>query len=213
MFDYDNKLTRIFSAISNLIVLNFLFVVTSLPVITIGASLTSVYAGALSIIHGDGGSISRIYFRSWRRNFGRSTLLWLVSVLVVGVLIMDMFFFKTSPLFTTKLFYYFTILCLVSVITIVIYLFPIQSRFYTTFANSFKNAVLFILGYPIDALIIILLTFGPVLVLAFNFEKMFLGFLSYFVLIGCSLNAYIASFVFNKIFRSYESLMPTNTND
>ena len=43
LFDLDNPLMRFLSKVADLLVLNLLFLVCSIPVFTIGASMTAMY--------------------------------------------------------------------------------------------------------------------------------------------------------------------------
>ena len=77
---------RIFGFLGQLIALNLLWIVCSLPVITAGASTTALFYCTLKL-HKDG-DIRVIYdfFRSFKQNFKQSTLIWIL-MLAAGVLI------------------------------------------------------------------------------------------------------------------------------
>ena len=77
---------RIFGFLGQLIALNLLRIVCSLPIITAGASTTALFYCTLKL-HKDG-DIRVIYdfFRSFKQNFKQSTLIWIL-MLAAGVLI------------------------------------------------------------------------------------------------------------------------------
>ena len=77
---------RIFGFLGQLIALNLLWIVCSLPIITAGASTTALFYCTLKL-HKDG-DIRVIYdfFRSFKQNFKQSTLIWIL-MLAAGVLI------------------------------------------------------------------------------------------------------------------------------
>ena len=77
LFRMDSPLMRFLTKIADLMVLNILFCVTSIPLITIGASWTALYSVTLKMVRDEEGSVSRSYFRSFRQNFRQATLLWL----------------------------------------------------------------------------------------------------------------------------------------
>jgi uncharacterized membrane protein YesL len=74
------------TVVADVMILNFLFIVTSVPVITIGASLTALNFTAMRIGSGECVSVSADYFRSFRRNFRQATVIALVLALLIGVL-------------------------------------------------------------------------------------------------------------------------------
>jgi len=78
---------------TDLILLNFLFLLTSIPIVTMGASLTAMYAVNLrSIRYGDG-YVVRTYFEAFKRNFKQSTLAWGILLAVAALLYVDYMFF------------------------------------------------------------------------------------------------------------------------
>lgn len=73
----ETKFYSILEVVGSLIVLNFVFVVTSIPILTIGASVTALYAAV-----GSDRSV-RTYFSAFKSNWKQSTLVWLLlSVLI-----------------------------------------------------------------------------------------------------------------------------------
>ena len=78
LFNFDSPLMQFLTKVADLIILNLLFLVTSVPVITIGASATALHYVALRMIHGQEGPITRDYFRSFRTNFRQATAIWLL---------------------------------------------------------------------------------------------------------------------------------------
>lgn len=203
MLDYDSPLGRIFSTVANLLLLNFIFILTALPLITVGASLTALYTATINLVRQDGESPVKVYFRAWKKNFGRSTLLWLASLMVLAVMVLDALFFRRIGFPGASLLFYFSVVCIIAFLVVLTYLFPVQSTFYTTFWAAFKNAALFLLAFPVDALILSAITFVPVVLLLTHFAQLLIGFLTLYVFIGFSLQAYINAFIFDKIFKQY----------
>lgn len=79
---YGGKLT-------DLLWLNFLFTICSIPLITIGASYTAMHAVLLKIYRDDGSSVTKDFFRAFRKNFKQSTILWLIYLVVGFFLFVD----------------------------------------------------------------------------------------------------------------------------
>ena len=77
IFDYDSAFMRGLEWLVDVICINVLLLVTSIPIVTVGASLTAAYDALRRLRDGEG-HIARCYFRAFRANFVQSTLLWLV---------------------------------------------------------------------------------------------------------------------------------------
>lgn len=71
----DSWVMRILTRIFDLIILNLLFIICSLPVITIGTSLTALYSVTLKIVRNEEGYIVRGFFKAYKENFKQSLII------------------------------------------------------------------------------------------------------------------------------------------
>jgi uncharacterized membrane protein YesL len=86
LFSADSALMRGLNKVADVMVLNLVFIATSLPVATLGASLTALNFTAMRIATDKCFSVTDDYFRSFRRNFRQSTIVALVIALLTAVL-------------------------------------------------------------------------------------------------------------------------------
>ena len=49
LFSFDNKFFEDLGKISDIVILNFLFIISCIPIITIGASVTATYSVAMKM--------------------------------------------------------------------------------------------------------------------------------------------------------------------
>ena len=70
----------------DLFYLNLLFILTSIPIITIGASVTAMYAVTLKMVKNEEGPVSKEYFKAFKQNFKQSTICWIILV-IIGTII------------------------------------------------------------------------------------------------------------------------------
>lgn len=129
LFAPDGPLVSFLTKTGELILLSFMWILTCLPVITIGAASAALYHTVVkSVRHGIGYPI-RSYFNSFRMFLGKGTALT-IPLLIWGAL---MFLFNryvahveiSLSTFTAKIFVIFVIVTL----SVAVYLFPIVSRF------------------------------------------------------------------------------------
>ena len=127
----------------DLFVLNLLFLLCSLPVVTIGASLTALHRVLLQGIRREDAHHAREFFRAFRREFRQSTLLWLPMLAAAVVLYFDQTVLLPgldgAPrvlLFLASLFFEVLLLLLL------VYAFPMQARYENPVRQTVKNAVL-----------------------------------------------------------------------
>ncbi len=86
MFSYNSKFSQTVNQIIDCFFLTLLWLVSSLPVITIGASTTALYATIDKVFRREEGGIWKEYWRVFRRDFKRATCLWGIMVLILAVL-------------------------------------------------------------------------------------------------------------------------------
>ena len=63
LFGIDNKFFETLEKISNIVILNFLYILFSIPIITIGASTTATYFVAMKIVQNEEGYIFRTFIK------------------------------------------------------------------------------------------------------------------------------------------------------
>lgn len=85
-FSYESKFSQMMIKLSYSCWLNLLWLICSIPVFTLGAATTALYDVSLKIVRDEETSITRQFFRSFRRNFRQATVLWLI-LLAVGLLL------------------------------------------------------------------------------------------------------------------------------
>ncbi len=85
----DGMLWRVMWKIVDCVELTFLWIAFSLPVFTVGASTTALYACALNVAAGREGTLHRDYWQAFRRYFRRATAAWLVAAALIALGLAD----------------------------------------------------------------------------------------------------------------------------
>ena len=203
LFRMDSPLVRFLTKIADLMVLNILFCVTSIPLITIGASWTALYSVTLKMVRDEEGSVSRSYFRSFRQNFRQATLLWLGVLVVLALLALDIRVLNgmaggTAPgLLRVGV----EILALLGIMVLQ-YLFPSLARFEASLADTLKNACMMALAHLPKTALMTAAAVGAVWITLINNTTIAVG-LMVWPLIGFALMAFGNSGILRKIFDNY----------
>ena len=170
IFGMDSGVMRFLTLVANLAILNVLFIVCSLPVVTLGASLTALNYVALQMIRQEDSYIMRGFFRGFKQNFLQATAIWLI-LLAAGIFLwLD--YWSVSQYFTgamrTVMLVGLTVLADMWVM-VFLYVFALQARYENTVKQTMKNALFMaLLRLPytvvlvlIDALLPLLPVFLP----------------------------------------------------
>ena len=93
LFNIDNPVMRFITKVGYLWWLDILFVVTSLPVFTIGVSITALNYACMKLLD-DEGSITANYFKSWKENFKQGTGLGLMYLAFAALIAVALVFYN-----------------------------------------------------------------------------------------------------------------------
>ena len=77
-FSYESKFSQLLLKLCNACLLNLLWFVCSLPIVTMGASTTALYYACLKIVRDEDSHVAAQFFHSFRQNFRQATQIWLI---------------------------------------------------------------------------------------------------------------------------------------
>ncbi len=201
-FSIDGKGFRFFSTVSELVILNLLWLLCCMPVVTIGASTTALYTVLIRMVKKEDSYIVKGFFSSFRKNFRQATLIWLILLAVLGILYFDFYFSSHAPIEGAQiLFIPFAAITAVLVL-VTIYVFPIQAVFQNTVWKTLKNSLYMALAYLPLSVLAFVISMGPAAIMYLSADKW--GTALFFnCVIGFAFFAWANCHIFIKIFRRY----------
>lgn len=116
--------------------INILMIVTSIPIITIGAALAAGHDAARKSLAGEG-TVTRNYFAAFRSNFAKSTGYWLIFGLAGALSIYSWIVLQITPLLIPK--FALSIVWLIGFE----WIWALQARFENSFWRTLGNAFVF----------------------------------------------------------------------
>lgn len=203
LFSPDNIVMQFLSKIFDLMVLNLLFILSCVPVVTVGASLSALYYVCLKMLRGEDPYIWKNYWKSFRENFKQSTIIWLLSLAAFAFLGMDFYIINSQD---TALFAVIRVaLWIISLILVsmFLYAFPVISHFKCTLKQVIRNAGLMAIGH-LPYTFLLLLLFGGIFFLMNVSTRLFALVIVVSGICGFSVVAYTACIAFDRIFKKYE---------
>lgn len=201
LFSPDSKVMRAMNRATDLLILNLLFLISCIPIVTFGAAITALYAAVMCIGTVREDSPIKTYFRSFRDNFFPALKVWLVIVAVAGALILDIVLcFRLGGNFVYALIP-FCILLAVWVLTAGI-AFPLLSLFGNSTLGTLKNSLILSLANLPRAVVVAVLWLFPFW-LILREPLVFFNAVFILVVIYFSAAAYLSVLVLRKVFRPY----------
>ena len=142
LFSLDNPVMRFLSRVADILVLNLLFILCSIPVFTIGASLSALYYCLFKIKEQEDGYLAKKFFHSFRDNLRQATLMWLIMLALAVVLFLEFIMYREVEGTAGSVVRAIVIVGAIFWYLIGTYAFALQAKFYNTIRNTCMNAVL-----------------------------------------------------------------------
>ena len=189
--DGDSWFNRGLSHLFDVILLGILTTLLCIPVITIGAAVTANMDAMLRLSMKKEGSIFKRYFEVFGKNFVKSTIIWIIY-LIVGALIGGAAFITLGGLMAIEP----TIRVIMSILSIILiilygfsisYVFALQSRYENKIFTTILNSILISISNFPRSFVILALTTGLVTLGFF-----FVGLIPLFVILEFSLVTFVA---------------------
>jgi uncharacterized membrane protein YesL len=199
MFNYENPVWQFMGRIADLMILNAMALIFSIPIITIGASWTALYYCTVKIVRKEDTYVWKEFWNSFKNNFKQATIIWLILIPFLAILFVDVLMWYNDPTLLPKVLKVTTVIVICIVLAITIYVFPILSHFDNTTRNTLKNAFLVSMINIPYTLYFMFLLFLPIVIVWIDLRFMMLD-----MLMGISLPALLASFGWSRIFKKLE---------
>ncbi|MBE6760253.1 MAG: DUF624 domain-containing protein [Ruminococcaceae bacterium] len=205
----DSPLGNLLRILGDLLTLNLLFIFLSLPVITIGANLSAMYAVLLKLIHGEQVFVFRTFFKNWKSNFLKATALWLIFLLLVFVASVDFRFALTFDDATKSVFIIVATILVIIGLTIMTLGIIQLSKYENTLKNYIKNS--FLLAACAPGWLILAWAVWVVLILGiYLFIEYVLTYGFVLLMWGISAPAMATAYFVDKIFAKVENAQANN---
>ncbi len=203
LFSPYSPLSRFLGKLADLMILNLLFIATSLPIVTLGASLTALHDTAMRLVTDECDSVSKRYLDTFRANLKQGTILGLACLgllAVVGAWWVVAENLNVSTPVRVAL-WVAVILFGVRVISTVMFIFPYQATFENTPLEVLNTSRRLSARHPISSLTVALVTVLAVMVSIWY--PIVVGWGIAWLAFGFAAVAFLNSITFVQVFRRY----------
>ena len=195
IFNSDSGFSKFMNRVADLFILNILWIFCSIPIITIGATTTALYSVNLKFIDNEEENLIKTFFKSFKENFKKSTIIWLIILSLSIILGVNLVFWLKCGLSLSYFALPFIFFSLFIFLLVIPYIFIILTKTKCSILNIFKYCFIISLkNLPYSVLIVL---FGTsVLFATFYFPIVFL----FILLLGVALHSYMISRIFLIVF-------------
>ena len=205
IFSMDNPFFQFIGKLVDLVWLNILTLVCCLPVFTAGAALSAMYSVLIKMALKEDGVITKPFFRAFKENFKKSTLVWIPSSLILAFMALNIYLMYHGVLNNNKSLFIpvgisIGIICIV-IIVFLNYVLALFARYDSDLKQSVKNAFLLELAYFPRSLCIFVICLSPLALMRISFNFLFFWFIY-----GLSFPGYFNSMILGNIFLKTEDI-------
>ena len=194
---------NIIDKFGDLFLLNIYFVLTSIPIVTIGASFTALYTVTNKMVNDDEGPVKDEYFKAFKSNFKQSTIIWLIDMVMLAAVYLQYVYVITSSSQSARILFIvlgFEFIFLAFALPLQ---FPLVARYENTTFNLMRNALVFSVAY-LGTWFRVFFTWGFLFILYFLNTRIFIYTWYLWILILAALFAYVCSMIFIKFYDKLE---------
>lgn len=197
LFNLDSPLMRFLNMMADVIIISLLWLVASLPIVTIGASTSAAYFVITRRISNREGYVFKDFIKGFKVNFVTATLVFLtlVAILLLGWLnIMNSQYYGAFQIAAVPL----NILIILESLFVYVHIFPLASRFDMKYKQLMKSAFLLANKHLLTTIAHVLLL-AAVLALCYLYPV--------FLMFAFGAYCWLSSYLLIRIYRKYRPEM------
>lgn len=170
VFDYDNKVFRFMGKMVDAFFVSALFLLFSIPVVTIGASTQALYYTVHKQIKGGRGYVWQEFYSSFKDHLKTNVVLSLIFEVLVSVFAYERILLRTmldnGAEDSMRVMYFVVIFFQMLVVIWAVYTFCYRARFVMDGKNSMKNGLLLMIGY-LPTTLLLLVSLGVAVLIVY----------------------------------------------
>ncbi len=204
LFNLDNPFIQFLTKVGDMILANFLFLVCSVPILTMGAAMTALHKVTQDIATDSEAGLIRTFFRAFRENFRQATLCWmLMLVFFVGMgcnLLLTITYLTGLPALIAKV-----LIGAIAAVMVALsaYVYPLMVRYDNTLKeHALNSGILVIVKLP-RTLLMVFVNLLPLIIAYFSMQTFF-STMVFWLTIGFAFSSYITSTLLLPVFREME---------
>lgn len=200
----DNVVTRVLSRICDFVILNILWLVCSIPIVTIGASTTALYSVMQKIVRNEEGYIARSFFKAFKQNFKQATIVWLLIAALGLILSVDLNMARslegTIRIVFQVIFGFFSFW----LFAIFLYVFPLLARYENSTKATLKNAVILSIAKLPFTFLMMVVVVVPMAASLLTVRTILLS-VPIWMGIGVSIVTWLNAYILKRVFKIFET--------
>ena len=175
-FSVDGALYKFLTRLWDMIKLNLMWLLFSLPVVTVGAATVAAYSVTLKMVDEQEGYVARQFVKAFKENWRQGIPMGLLALFCSYVVYLD-FELQRVMEGDSTMFLIFGIIAAFVFGMSFIYAFPLSARYENTLIGTLKNSVNIATRYFLRTLLLVAVLAVEVIIFIFNYTTLLIGVL------------------------------------
>jgi len=146
IFSTEGPFYKFMMQLMDLVILNFMWIIFSIPIVTIGASTTAACSVTMKMSRDEEGYVARQFLKEFKRNWKQSTIIWIALGILLYAIYLDTQILSVSK-DPSYLVIFMTIALVLIVVTCFTFVFPLIARYENTIKNTILNSIQITIRY------------------------------------------------------------------
>lgn len=201
LLDPDSPIMSFLARVADLVILNVLWLLCCLPVVTAGASTTAMYHVVRHLQEESISSVTRDFFRSFKSDFRQATPVYLLLLIPAAAVVMNAWILSAQSSDIVPV--YVRAIWMVSALMltfVVSFVYPVMAYFDDTVWKTLRTAAVLAVAKLPRTVLISAINLLPIIML-FVSLPFFLRSSIFWLLIGGSLTAYLNMLILRPVFK------------
>lgn len=208
LLDPDSPIMSFLARVADLVILNVLWLLCCLPVVTAGASTTAMYHVVRHLQEESISSVTRDFFRSFKSDFRQATPVYLLLLIPTAAVVMNAWILSAQSSDVVPV--YVRAIWMVSALMltfVVSFVYPVMAYFDDTVWKTLRTAAVLAVAKLPRTVLISAINLLPIIML-FVSLPFFLRISIFWLLIGGSLTAYLNMLILRPVFKKIIDARP-----
>ena len=203
-FDTDNFLMRFCEKVLDIVTVNLLFVVSCLPIVTIGVAKISLYQTIFEVKRSRRIPVFKIYIRAFKQNLKLGFQLGLLELGIFLISVVDLSLFWSQTGVAFQLIKAISLGILIFLTLVMLASYPIAARYELTWKEVLQKGLLLVSFNFVWFFLMLAIIFLIIMLLYLSGFTLVLGG-SAFLLFGFGLLAFCQAGLMEKLFAKYQA--------
>ena len=175
-FSIDSPLYKFMSRLFDMFKLNLMWLIFSLPIVTMGAATTAAYTVTLKMVDDEEGYIAAPFWQAFKENLKKGSLVGIILEFAAYAIYLDFQLYHAANKYNTM----FLIVGVIAVFLLymhMIYAFPLLARYENTIINTLRNSYSIAAKYLGRTAFLTVILLFEIVFFFWNWKMAFLGVL------------------------------------